>query len=319
MAVLLLPLLNCGGSQHAADETYFLVGMNVKLPYWQQVGAGLRKAASELKVKAEFVGPDTFDVKGQHEAFADVLKRKPSGIMVSASDPNVINADIDAAIAQGVPVITIDSDAPESRRLMFVGTDNYKAGVMGGTLAAKMLKFRGSVVVYTIPEQHNLSERLRGYKDVFENYPQMKIAEIVDVKGDPRIAFDKTTEILEKGARADAFVSLVSFAGPEISNVLARHNVTGKVVIAMDTDDRTLAGIQKGIVTATIGQKPYTMAFFGLKLLDDLHHRPLPTLKKRWYLDSFSPIPVFIDTGATLINPDNVDQFIRERNTVTGK
>ena len=80
-----------------------------------------------------------------------------------------------------------------------------------------------------------------------------------------------------------------------------------------------MAAIQKGLISGTIGQKPFTMAFQGLKMLDDLHHRPLPSLSHDWSQDSFSPIPTFVDTGVTLIDQNNVDRFIRARNSATGK
>jgi len=314
---LLLPLVNCGGSPHAADEKYYLIASNIKVPYWQQAFAGLSRAASQLQVKCELVGPDTYDPKAQHEQFRDVLRQKPSGILVSASDPNLIKDDIDAAIAQGVPVITMDADAPASKRLCFIGTDNYKAGVMGARVAVTALQGKGNVVVYTMPEQVNLAERLRGYKDTFATHPGIKITEVVDIKGDPRIVFDKTMEMEEKGAKVDGYLCLVSIAGPEVAEVLGRRKVTGRVVVGMDTDQRTLEGIQKGLITATIGQKPFTMAFFGVKMLDDLHHHPPGNLAANWAQDSFSPIPTFVDTGATLIDKTNVEQFIQARNSAT--
>jgi ribose transport system substrate-binding protein len=318
VGVVLFTFSNCGGSQHAPTEKYYLVTANVKLPYWQQVSAGLNKAAAQLGVKAEVVGPDTYDVKAQREKFGEILKQKPSGILVSATDPG-LRTEIDAAIAQGVPVITVDSDAPDSKRLTFIGTDNYKAGVLGGQLVARQLKFRGAVVVYTIPEQYNLKERLHGYTDVFANYPQIKITEVVDTKGDPRVVFDRTMDMTEKRARVDAFICLESFAGPEVAEVLARQNVTGKVVVAMDTDDRTLEQIRKGVILATIGQKPFTMAFVGLKMLDDLNHHPPSSLTINWANDSFSPMPSFVDTGVSMIDSGNVDRFISERNTTIKK
>ncbi len=319
LGLLVLPLLNCGGSQHSPDEKYFMIVTNAKAPYWQEAAAGLTKAAAQLHVRAEVAGPDAYDVKAQHEQFQDVLKQKPTGILVSAGDPNLIKGDIDAAISQGVPVLTIDSDAPASNRLTFIGTDNYKAGLLGGKLAAKELKFRGSVVIYSMPEQSNLNERLSAYKEVFDNYPQIKISEVVDVKGDPTAVFDKTMDLIEKNAKVDAFICLVSVACPEVAEVLNRKHVTGKVVVAMDTDQRTLEGIQKGLISATIGQKPFTMAFFGLKMLDDLHHHPLPSLTAFWAQDSLAQIPTFVDTGATLIDQSNVDKFIQARNSTTTK
>jgi ribose transport system substrate-binding protein len=315
--VLSLPLLSCGGSQHDVQEKYFLISANTKVPYWQEAAAGFNHAAAQMRVHAEFVGPETYDPKAQHEQFQDVLKQKPTGILVFASSPDLLKQDIDAAIAQGVPVIAIDSDAPDSKRLFFIGTENYKAGVIGARMLAKGLAGKGNVVVFTIPEQPNLKDRLRGYTDVFAEHPQIHITQVIDEHGDPGVVFDRTMEMMEKGAKVDAFVCLTSIAAPEVAEVLGRKNVTGKLVVGMDTDQRTLEGIQKGLITATIGQKPFTMAYLGAKLLDDLHHHPLPSLTANWPQDSFSPIPTFVDTGATLIDKSNVEGFMQARNSAT--
>ena len=152
-----------------------------------------------MQVKAEIVGPDTYDPQAEHEAFQKALSKKPTAILVSVSDPNVIKGDIDSAISQGIPVVTIDSDAPSSKRLLFVGTDNHAAGAMGGKILADRLHGKGNVVFYTIPGQANLVERMHGYKDVLDGYPGIKILDTVDMKGDARIAFDKTMEMMDKG------------------------------------------------------------------------------------------------------------------------
>ena len=199
--------------------------------------------------------------------------------------------DIDQAMAAGIPVITVDSDAPASKRLLFIGTDNYHAGQIGGQRLAKELNGKGNVVVFTIPEQANLKERLRGYRDALEASPQIKITRVVDMKGDSRVAFDTATEVLgnDKKEHTDAFVCLEALAGKEVATVLSQHGVKDKVVLAMDTDDDTLSWIQKGVIAATISQKPYTMSFVGLKMLDDLYHHKLSTLTKDWAKDSFAP------------------------------
>src|ERR1039457_2856097 len=109
LAALSLPLLNCGGSAHSPNESYFLVATNIKVPYWQQASAGLTRAAAQMQVRAELVGPDSYDPQAEREAFVKALGKKPTGILVSVADTNVLKGDIDNAIAQGVPVITIDS------------------------------------------------------------------------------------------------------------------------------------------------------------------------------------------------------------------
>src|ERR1700726_5086808 len=114
----------------------------------------------------------------------------------------------DRQIAAAIPEITVRSDAPTSKRLFFIGTDNYHAGQIGGQRLAKELNGKGNVVVFTIPEQGNMKERLRGYRDALEAFPQIKVTRVVDMKGDSRLAFDTATEVLgnDKKEHTDAFV-----------------------------------------------------------------------------------------------------------------
>ena len=179
-----LPFAACGG-RHNPNEKYFLVTANSKLTYWQTASSGLTRAGNQMGVQTEMVGPENYDPLAEAQAFRDALAKKPAGILVSPADPSLLGPEIDKAIAQGVPVITMDSDAPSSKRVSFIGTNNYEAGQIGGRVAAKALGGKGNVVVFTMPGQHNLAERLDGYKDVFADYPGIHIAEIVDMKGDP--------------------------------------------------------------------------------------------------------------------------------------
>ncbi|HYW46520.1 MAG TPA: substrate-binding domain-containing protein [Bryobacteraceae bacterium] len=312
-AALSLALTACSGSRHEATEKYYLVTVNTKIPYWQVAGQAFIRGAKTLGLQAEVVGPETYDPQAEVQEFKSAAAKKPSGILVSAADPNLMKEAIDSAIAQGIVVITIDSDSPASKRLTFIGTNNYQAGLMGGRLLAERLNGKGSVVVFTIPGQANLDERLQGYKNVLSAHPQIKITQIVDTKGDRRVAFDTTTEIVGKSSVPDAFVSLNSTSGQEIADVLDRHKVEGKIVIAMDTDADTLNWIKKGGIAATIAQKPFTMANFGILVADALHHFNLPALDGKFAQDTLSPVPLFIDTGATLVDKSNVDQFMKEQ------
>ena len=307
------------GSRHDSDENYYLVATNIKLPYWESAGAGFSAAASQLGVRAAFEGPDTYDPQAQKKKFDEIVQKKPAGILVAAADAALMKDSIDQAIAAGVPVITVDSDSPGSKRLFFIGTNNHQAGFMGGKRLAQELKGKGNVVVFTMPEQNNLAERLQGYRDAIENSPQVKIARVVDIKGDPRIAFDTTTEILGKEKdKVDAFACLEAQCGQEVATVLNNYNVTNKVVIAMDTDAATLDWVQKGVIAATIAQKPYTMTMVGLRMLDDLYHNKLLNLSNDWTHDSFAQIPAFVDTGSVLIDKTNVASFQESRRSVTG-
>jgi ribose transport system substrate-binding protein len=289
-----------------------LVAANTKLPYWQTALAGLNHAASEMKVKAEMDGPDTYDTKAEHDEFQRAVAQKPAGILISAADASLMTPDINSALAQGIPVLTMDSDAPDSKRLFFIGTDNYKAGTLGGKLTAKLLGGKGNIVVLTIPSQPNLKDRLHGFQDAIAEQQGLKVAQVVDMKADPTIAFDTAKQMLDGKNKVDAFVCLEAISCPEVGEVVSRQNLGGKVkVIAMDTDQRTVDLIQKGVISATIAQKPFTMGYYGAKLLDDLHHNKPSSLTANFGQDAKSPVPTFVDTGSFVVDKDNVGAFVQ--------
>src|SRR6202521_2463266 len=311
IAALLVPFLSCG-SAHDSDEYYVFVAANLQVPYWQTAGAGFSKAAEASKIRVSFVGPQTYDPKAERDALDQAVQKKATGILLAVTDPALLKDSIDKAVAAGVPVITIDSDAPSSKRLFFIGTNNYQAGLTGGVRLARGLQEEGEVVVFSMPDQSNLQERLRGYREALAKTPGIKITRVVDIQGDPRIAFDTATQIIGKERdKVDAFVCLEAQSGKEVAGVLNSYHVTGKVVIAMDTDQETLDLIQKGVIAATIAQKPYTMAFVGMQMLDMLYHHKPSSLDTDWSKDSFSPIPSFVDTGSGLIDKSNVEAFMQ--------
>ena len=65
-----------------------------------------------------------------------------------------------------------------------------------------------------------------------------------------------------------------------------------------------------------MAQKPFTMAYVGLRMLADLNRVKPDSLDQAWSSSSLSPVPTFVDTGVTLVNGDNVDAFIKESEAV---
>ncbi|MGA2647478.1 MAG: substrate-binding domain-containing protein [Candidatus Sulfotelmatobacter sp.] len=317
LALLAGSMLSCGA--HDSDESFVFVAANLQVPYWQASGAGFKKAGAQFKVRTDFLGPNTYDPKAEREALDQAVQQKATGILLGVTDPALLKDSIDKAIAAGIPVITMDSDAPASKRLFFIGTNNYQVGISGGMRLAQELKGKGNVVVFTMPDQHNMQDRLHGYRDALEHSPGIKITRVVDIQGDPRIAFDTTTQIIGKEKdQVDAFVCLEAQSGKEVAGVLNSYHITGKVVMAMDTDPETLQFIQSGAIAATIAQKPYTMAFVGMQMLDNLYHHKPSSLETDWSKDSFAPIPAFVDTGSALIDKSNVDSYLQAKQSATG-
>ena len=318
LSFAIVSLVGCGGSEFRKTEAYYLVAANTRLPYWHAAKAGLLKAAAEIGVGAAMVGPETYDPAAQKEAMEDLLNvpddKLPAGILVSAADPDLMAPVIDKAVAKGVNVVTIDADSEKSGRLFFIGTDNYSVGAQTAEVTAKHLQNAGNVIVFTIAGQSNLEARLKGARDVFAQFPAIRIVDTVDIKGEGAVAFDLTKEILAKRRRSvDAFVCLESIACPEVAEVLHRNRAKDKVVIAMDTPTRTLDWIQQGLIQATIAQKPYTMAYTGTRMLADMYKYKPAELDRE---GSLANVPVFVNTGATLVTSDNVERYKKDQESV---
>jgi ribose transport system substrate-binding protein len=313
LALLVLAVfsaLGCG--RHSGSEVYTMIVTRSTLPYWQTAAAGFNKAAAQYGVKAKVVGPENFNPQAELAALHDAIASKPAGILIQAADITLLQSEINAAINAGIPVITIDSDAPGSRRLYFIGTNNIESGRVGARRVIEKLGGRGNVVFFTLPGQSNLEDRLKGFKEVFATRPDIHIVDVVDTKGDTRYAFDWTQEALALSGdkRVDAFVSLEAASGKAVADALKRSKTTDRLLVAWDVDPDTLAGIKDGVIDSTVAQKPFTMGYVGLKALDEIHHDPPKSLSKDYSTNSFAPYPVFVDTGTALVDKTNVDSYI---------
>jgi ribose transport system substrate-binding protein len=307
-----ISLASCGTeAYHQKEERYVFVTTNVKLPYWEEAEAGFEDASKWLGVKVEFSGPEKFSPEEELAAFQKAVSEKPSGILLSAARVDLFKDAIDSAIAQGIPVICIDSDAPTSKRLLFIGTDNFRAGMESGRRMGDLLKGQGRVAIVSIPGQFNLDERVRGVNEAFKKFPGIKIAQTIDDRGDPRSANDQISVLLAKTSKekVDGIICLEASGGSGAAEALHRLDLTGKVpIVAFDKDPETLDFVEKGAIAATIAQKPYVMSYYGLKFLDDLHHNAVHEFKD-WTSAPVAPMPTFVDTGTAVVDKSNLKAF----------
>jgi ribose transport system substrate-binding protein len=301
-----------GCGRHSKKEVYYLISVNSSIPYWHTLASGFNQAAAEYKVTARVVGPDNYDPQAELAELQKAVAAKPAGILVQAADAAVLKPGIDSAIAAGIPVITVDSDSENSRRMYFIGTNNLEAGRIGGKHLAQKLGGKGNVVFFSFTGQPNLDDRLQGFKDALGAYPGMSIVEVVDVKSDRNKAFDRTRQLAEQSGakKIDAFVSLEATSGKMISDAVKRSNVSDRLVMSWDVGQDTLDEIKSGGIEATIAQKPFTMGYVGLKALDEVFHNPPAQLSKDNTADLFSHYPEFVDTGTSLVDKSNVDAYI---------
>jgi ribose transport system substrate-binding protein len=309
LALVAAVLGACQTPYHQADERYVLVAANVNLPYWQEAQAGLIDVGKLMGVKVELAGPASFSPDEELAAFKQAVGQHPAGIVVSVSNPALFKDAIDSAIQQGIPVVCVDADAPDSRRVLFVGTDNFRAGQESGKRMAELLRGQGNIVIVTLAGQLNVQERVRGVSEALKKYPGIKVLQTIDDKGDPRNAYDAISALLKGKDKVDGIIGLEASGGAGAAEVLNRVDMTGKVkIVAFDKDPETLDWIQRGAITATVVQKPYIMSFYGVRFADDLHHNVVHEFKD-WKSAPTGPMPTWVDTGTAVVDSNNLAAF----------
>jgi ribose transport system substrate-binding protein len=299
----------CSEPSHDRNEHYVFVATNVNLPYWKEAEAGFLDGAKTLGVTAELTGPASYSPNAELQAFRQAVESQPAGICLSAARPELFQTDIDKAIAQGIPVICVDSDVPNSKRVTYIGTDNFKAGRESLRRMAPLVQSKGNIAVITIEGQRNLDDRVAGVADALANFPALKLTKIMDGKGDAKSAFDQVSELIQKKENIVGIICLEATGGAGAADAVHRFNMEGKLpIVAFDNDPETLNWIDKGAIAVTITQKPYVMSYYALKFLDDLHHNAVHQFKD-WRIGPGAPMPTSMDTGTVVIDKSNLQLY----------
>jgi len=302
-------LVACAKPYHQENERYVFVATNVDLPYWKEAQAGFLDAAKAIAVKAELIGPKGYQPHEEMVMFRELVEEQPTGICLSAARPEIFVEEINKAVALGIPVICVDADVPDSKRVLYIGTDNFKAGRESLKQMASLLSGHGNIVVITIQGQRNLDDRVAGVADALKNFPTISLTKILDDKGDARSAFDQVSEMIRKKEKINGIICLEATGGSGAAEALHQFDMEGKLpIMAFDDDPETLNWIERGAIAATIAQKPYVMSFYGLKFLDDLHHNAVHQFKD-WRNALAAPMPTFVDTGTIVIDQKSLPLY----------
>ena len=171
LALMLLTSIGCG-KKSESKPVFALVPKSVGHVYWAATEKGMRDGAAEEGVDGLFTGPETIDVARQIAIMEGLIARRVAGIAIAPNDPTAVVPVINRAVDSGIPVVTLDSDAPDSKRLAYVGTVNTEAGNLAGELLAKYVDGNGTVAISTGGlGSLNLNERLAGFRDAIAQYP----------------------------------------------------------------------------------------------------------------------------------------------------
>src|SRR6266511_4803636 len=217
--------------------------------FWTIARKGTEKADTELTdVTVEFRIPADGTAAEQKRIVDDLLAKGIDGIAISPVDPNNQTPLINETARQAL-VFTQDSDAPQSDRAAYVGTDNVAAGRQAGTLIKEALPDGGKIMVFVgKKDARNAQERYQGIRETLQGSK----VEIIDVRTDDadRVrAKSNVADTLVKYPDIKGLVGLWSYNGPAIVNALKEAGKLNQVkVVCFDEEDETLAGVKAGTI-----------------------------------------------------------------------
>lgn len=309
-----------GGGAPTPTETYVFIGISTGAEYWRAADAGLTDACEALGVRPDFRGPTTQDAQEQAEIMAQVIGMKPAGVLIAPGRPDTLTPYINDAMEQGVPVICLDTDAPDSDRIAYFGTDNYQAGRTGASILARLIQEAHpdewaagqtfKVAISSRPGQWNLDERVRGYEEYFaEEAPQIEVVQVIDDETLANRGEVKASAVLSAHPDLVGFAGVNAVSGLGIAAALKNADRVGKVqVVAMDGDEGILDLIGEGVIQASVAQRQYWMSYLGVAYLYGLRHGVF-TVPDGDGKDEEGEIPAEIDTTTVEVNRSNLDDF----------
>ncbi|CAN5334989.1 sugar-binding protein [soil metagenome] len=308
-AAAILTLASASGA-FAADKKTLAFVVNGASDFWKAAEAGVKKAQAELpNYNLVFKYPEQASAAIQIRLMDDLVAAGVAGIMVSSADPKTSSEALNR-IGSQVALFTTDSDAPETKRVAYIGSSNTDAGKQAGELVLKALPNGGKCMGFVgLLGADNAKERIQGVKDTIKG---SKVT-LVDVRGDD---IDQTRakrnveDTLTANPDINCMIGFYSYNTPRIYEALKDAGKLKKItIIGFDEDPITLGGVKEGTIVGTVVQQPYEWGYQGMKDMAK-------------YLEgdkSFIPANKLIIIPTKIIEASNVDAFWAELKQRQGK
>jgi ribose transport system substrate-binding protein len=232
----------------------------------------LSEKYSSLEVNIDWRTPLREDAKEQAERILNAVQDGTDAILVSCSDENILTTAIDEAVDRGVPVMTFDSDAPNSKRFAFYGPNDLE---IGENVMNELVNFMGDQGQVAIlggnPEAPNMQKRVQGVQNAAAKYPGIKI---VGVFYNPEIAADAAAEVLRVNKTYPELKGWAMVGGwPFFNDTLLNKLEPGTIkIVAVDALPVELPYIEKGIVQLLFGQPTFKWGKVSVeKIIDKIY------------------------------------------------
>ena len=318
VGVLVLVLCHAVAGCRSAEETSASGAKTLRLAFvtnnsadfWTIARRGAEKADAELAdVEVDFRLTPPPEAAEQQRIVDDLLTRGVDAIAISPVDPQNQTPMINAAAKRAL-VFTQDSDAPNSDRACYIGTDNVAAGRQAGQLIRDALPEGGAIMLFVGKlDAQNARERIQGIEETLAG-SNIRVLDVRTDDVDDVRAKANAADTLVRYPDIKALVGLWSYNGPAILNAVREAGKVGRVkIVAFDEADETLAGVKDGAIHGTVVQQPFEFGYQSIV-------RMAQALRGD---RSFIPATQQIIVPTLVVNRSNVEEFTTKINELRGR
>jgi ribose transport system substrate-binding protein len=288
VAVLSMGLAGCGPGEKgtpAAGAPAAGRGLKIAMiaksstnPVFLSARTGAEAAAKEqsqklgMPIEVVWLTPPAEDGQVQAQRIAQAVNEGASAVLISCSDAGKVTGAINDAVGRGVPVMTFDSDAPQSSRFAFYGVDDIKTGEAVMRELAPLMNGKGKVAILAGNQNApNLRSRVAGVKQEAAKYPGITIVDTFYHLETPQ---DAAAEVIRVQNAYPEITGWAMIGGwPLFTQTLLSDLDPKKVkIVAVDALPAELAYVEKGLAPVLLAQPTYNWGYVSVQRIVEKVH-----------------------------------------------
>lgn len=279
---------------------FVLIGEEKDNPLWNDIRRGAEEASKEYNIALEYHAPDINSIKEQQELLDMAFKSKVDGIIMNGYENEEIKEIIKMAYEKNVPTILLNDEVNLSKRICYIGTNNYKAGIIAvGELKNKRRDIIKVGIITRASQYVGEDVKISGIMKGIKDNPNMELGIIKTFSGSKIQLYNEIVTMIRENPEINALIGGEIYDTSVIGKVLVDLNKVGEIsVVGYDYLEETLRFIKKGVVSSAISRNPYEIGYKSIEILN------------KYKNDEFIDDVFYVDVD--VINAENIHEYYRE-------
>lgn len=252
-------------------------------PAYEQITENAEVIAKKENIRLLVAAPEEANLEQQIRIMESMIRQKVNGIAISPVDAEALRPLIDEAVSNNIPVICFESDSPDSKRISFVGANNYDTGKKLGESINQLLNGNGMIIVGTgMADMLSLQERLSGLLDYLNTYTNIEVLNVNYNEGKIDTAIEMLERTIDDHPHFSAFLCLDSVSS-SASILIWKASGSSRYVLSIGKTNESLTALQNGQIETIISQNEHMWGASIVEALIKAHNDQV--------------LPTFIDMG----------------------